>query len=50
MIVTPNDNRTGYRKAVNEMGKKEFTYLKMQEYGFRPKELPTPYERQQKET
>ena len=50
MIVTPNDNRTGYRKAVNEMGKKEFTFLKMQEYGFWPKDLPTPYERQQNET
>jgi hypothetical protein len=39
-----------YRKIVNEMGKKEFTLLKMQEYGFWPKDLPTPYERQRNET
>ena len=29
---------------------KEFTFLKMQEYGFWPSNLPTPYERQQNET
>lgn len=39
-----------YRKLVSEMGKKEFTFLKMQEYGFWPAHLPTPYERQQNET
>lgn len=44
------DTKAEYRKQVNEMGKKEFTFLKMQEYGFWPSNLPTPYERQQKET
>lgn len=39
-----------YRQRVNQMGKKEFTLLKMQEYGFWPKDLPTPYERQENET
>jgi len=39
-----------YRKQVNEMGKKEFTLMKMQEYGFWPENLPTPYERQENET
>ncbi|SFU75865.1 hypothetical protein SAMN04487886_11397 [Clostridium sp. DSM 8431] len=28
------DNKKDYRDAVNSMGKKEFTLLKMQEYGF----------------
>lgn len=50
-----NDNslmqtRKDYREAVNQMGKKEFTLLKMQEYGFWPEGLPTPYERQENET
>lgn len=44
------DNRQSYRNAVNTMGKKEFTLIKMQEYGFWPKDLPTPYERQVNET
>ncbi|MEY8320265.1 reverse transcriptase domain-containing protein [Lachnospiraceae bacterium 46-61] len=44
------DTRSEYRKLVNEKGKKEFTFLKMQEYGFWPNHLPTPYERQQNET
>ncbi|MCI8371588.1 MAG: RNA-directed DNA polymerase [Lachnospiraceae bacterium] len=44
------DTRAEYRNQVNEMGKKEFTFLKMQEYGFWPAHLPTPYERQQNET
>lgn len=39
-----------YRKLVNQLGKKEFTLLKMQEYGFWPKDLPTPFERQLSET
>lgn len=39
-----------YYEAVNQMGKKEFTLLKMQEYGFWPKDLPTPYEKQKNET
>lgn len=39
-----------YRKQVNQMGKKEFTLMKMQEYGFWPKDLPTPYERQENES
>ena len=28
-----------YRAIINQMGKKEFTLLKMQEYGFWPKDL-----------
>lgn len=44
------DNRQSYRNAVSTMGKKEFTLIKMQEYGFWPKDLPTPYERQVNET
>ncbi len=44
------ENRTEYRKSVSEMGKREFTLLKMQEYGFWPQDLPTPYERQKNES
>ncbi|AOR23677.1 reverse transcriptase [Clostridium taeniosporum] len=44
------NNRKNYSEAVNTMGKKEFTLIKMQEYGFWPKDLPTPYERQENET
>ncbi|HCW52765.1 MAG TPA: reverse transcriptase, partial [Clostridium sp.] len=44
------DRKQNYREAVSVMGKKEFTLLKMQEYGFWPKDLPTPYERQKSET
>jgi len=44
------DAKKEYRKTVSEMGKKEFTLLKMQEYGFWPENLPTPYERQQNES
>ena len=44
------DTKAEYRELVNNMGKKEFTFLKMQEYGFWPSDLPTPYERQQNET
>ncbi|BDR76111.1 reverse transcriptase family protein [Clostridium tetani] len=44
------ENKQNYREAINQMGKKEFTLVKMQEYGFWPKDLPTPYERQENET
>jgi hypothetical protein len=44
------NKRQDYREQVNELGKKEFTLIKMQEYGFWPKNLPTPYERQENET
>lgn len=44
------NKRSEYRERVKTMGKKEFTLLKMQEYGFWPKDLPTPYERQKNET
>ncbi|SFC13569.1 reverse transcriptase domain-containing protein [Clostridium uliginosum] len=44
------NNRQNYRETVNKMGKKEFTLIKMQEYGFWPKNLPTPYEKQENET
>jgi retron-type reverse transcriptase len=42
--------KADYRESIKVMGKKEFTLLKMQEYGFWPKDLPTPYERQKNET
>lgn len=44
------DTKAEYRKLVSNMGKKEFTFQKMQEYGFWPSHLPTPYERQQNES
>lgn len=51
MTEMPKENsKEDYRKQVNLLGKKEFTFLKMQEYGFWPKNLPTPYERQENET
>lgn len=43
-------SKADYRQMINQMGKKEFTLMKMQEYGFWPKDLPTPYERQESET
>lgn len=43
------NNRANYREKVNNLGKKEFTLMKMQEYGFWPKNLKTPYERQENE-
>ena len=39
-----------YRQLVNQLGKKQFTFLKMQEYGFWPKNIPTPYEQQDDES
>lgn len=55
MTESESDNiqrktKAEYREMINKMGKKEFTLLKMQEYGFWPKDLPTPYERQKNET
>ena len=47
---TLKNKRQDYREKVNQIGKKEFTLLKMQEYGFWPKNLPTPYEKQENET
>lgn len=47
---TSKNKRQDYREQVNQLGKKEFTLLKMQEYGFWPKNLPTPYEKQENET
>lgn len=44
------NQRQSYRSEVSQKGKKEFTLLKMQEYGFWPKNLPTPYEKQKAET
>lgn len=44
------DTKAEYRNLVQTMGKKEFTFQKMLEYGFWPSNLPTPYERQQNET
>jgi len=48
--TVPKNTRANYSEIVKQMGKKEFTLLKMQEYGFWPKDLPTPYEMQQNET
>ena len=39
-----------YRGSVGRMGRREFTLHKMIEYGFWPKGLPTPFERQLNET
>ncbi|WP_315080502.1 reverse transcriptase family protein [uncultured Clostridium sp.] len=50
MMENQENNRKDYREAVNAIGKKEFTLIKMQEYGFWPQNLPTPYERQENET
>lgn len=47
---TAMNRRKEYRSLVQQSGKKEFTLLKMQEYGFWPANLPTPYERQANET
>ncbi|MCT4584449.1 MAG: reverse transcriptase family protein [Peptostreptococcaceae bacterium] len=44
------NNRANYRDMTKSMGKKEFTLLKMQEYGFWPKDLPTPFEKQENES
>ncbi|MBN1802205.1 MAG: RNA-directed DNA polymerase [Candidatus Lokiarchaeota archaeon] len=44
------NTKQDYRTLINQMGKKEFTIMKMQEYGFWPKDLPTPYEKQLNET
>jgi len=44
------DKKSAYRNMINSMGKKEFTLLKMQEYGFWPKDLPTPYQKKKNET
>ncbi|HEY9063240.1 MAG TPA: reverse transcriptase domain-containing protein [Pseudobacteroides sp.] len=44
------DKSEEYRDNVKIMGKKEFTLHKMIEYGFWPKGLPTPFERQVNET
>lgn len=44
------NNRQDYRQSVNALGKREFTLQKMQEYGFWPENLKTPYERQNDET
>lgn len=44
------NKKSEYREQVSSMGKKEFTLQKMKEYGFWPKDVPTPYERQVDET
>lgn len=48
--IAKENTRESYYKQRREMGKKEFTLMKMQEYGFWPENLPTPYERQKNET
>ena len=48
--MADEDNKKDYRRSISRMGKKEFTLQKMQEYGFWPKYLPTPYEQQANET
>ena len=42
--------REEYRQKARVMGRKEFTLHMMQEYGFWPKDLPTPSERQKNES
>jgi len=39
-----------YHTLIKQLGKKQFTFLKMQEYGFWPKNIPTPYEQQEDES
>jgi len=43
-------NKQQYSKMVKKLGKKQFTLLKMLEYGFWPKNVPTPYEKQVNES
>lgn len=43
-------SRESYHEIINRLGKKQFTFLKMIEYGFWPKNIPTPYERQENES
>jgi len=43
------DTRENYRATIAQTGRKEFTLSKMLEYGFWPKNLPTPYEQQANE-
>jgi len=43
-------NTQHYRSMIKKVGKKHFTLLKMIEYGFWPKNVPTPYEKQANET
>ncbi|SHJ14638.1 RNA-directed DNA polymerase [Clostridium cavendishii DSM 21758] len=50
MMDSSSAKRENYRDMVGKLGKKEFTLLKMQEYGFWPKDLPTPYEIQKNES
>jgi len=42
--------REEYRQKAKFMGRREFTLFMMQKYGFWPKDLPTPSERQKDET
>jgi hypothetical protein len=44
------NTRQKYYGQVNQMGKKEFTFHKMLEYGFWPAHLKSPYEQQENET
>ena len=50
MMNQSQNQRQIYRNQVATQGKKEFTLQKILEYGFWPKHLPTPYERQSNET
>ena len=45
-----SSSKSDYGKLVGQLGKKQFTFIKMQEYGFWPKDIPTPYEQQEKES
>ena len=44
------DSRAHYYSMVNRLGKKQFTLLKMIEYGFWPDDIPTPFEKQKDES
>jgi len=55
MVETENQDvqkrtKEDYHKIIDQMGRKEFTLMKMQEYGFWPKDMPTPYEIQANES
>jgi len=48
-VNTGQQSKQNYQKLIQQLGKKQFTFLKMQDYGFWPKDLPTPYEQQKDE-
>ncbi len=45
-----DSSKSDYSRLIQQLGKKQFTFMKMQEYGFWPKNLPTPYNQQENES